>query len=186
MMKNIACVRNRFHFITFGVCNCLQARWLAAGSFRKFFNANQREKNTVVTQKMQASEIKETILQNMGKELNEQGYFVEPAFYHPLTKAKEANLPSDRTNVPNADYLNRTKDGYLSNEQILDIFGKPLDSKDFELSQQEQDALKEDPSQFKAILHLAPSAPCRAHVLNMYLDDCGDESKYLVVLNTKF
>ncbi|KAF0971974.1 hypothetical protein FDP41_009670 [Naegleria fowleri] len=124
---------------------------------------------------MNAAEIKEAIVKNLSSQMNEQGYFTEQTFYHPLTKTKDANLPSDRTNVPNADILNRTKEGYLSNEQILDIFGKPLDSKDYELTTKEQDLLKNDPSQFKAILHLTPAAPCRAHLLNMYLDECGDE-----------
>ena len=129
------------------------------------------------------ADVKQAVLASMKKELNESGYFVEPSFYHPLTKTKDANLPSDRTNVPNADYLKRTKEGYLSNEQILDIFGKPLESKDYELTSQEQDILKNDPSQFKAVLHLAPAAPCKAHVLNMYLDDCADESKFSITYN---
>ena len=124
------------------------------------------------------STVKQTLLNNLGKELNEAGYFTEQSFYHPLTKTKDAKLPSDRTNVPNADILNRTKEGYLSNEQILDIFGKPLDSKDFEITKDEQEILRNDPSQFKAVLHMAPAAPCKAHVLNMFLDDCADESKY--------
>ncbi|KAL9643717.1 hypothetical protein ABK040_016163 [Willaertia magna] len=113
-----------------------------------------------------------TLLPELDVQRGKNYKILEPTFYRPLTRVKDAGLPSDRINVPNADYLSRNREGYLSNEQILDIFGKPLDSKDYEVKSFEVDELKKDPKLFKSMLHLTPAAPCRAHLLNMFTEEC--------------
>ena len=108
-------------------------------------------------------------------------YFVEPKYYK-SPKLKDVNIPDDATNIPNSAHLKYNK--YYSNEEVLDIWAKPLDSKDYVATPEEISRLQANPtnSAFRALLIGSTNAPCVAHLQNMFLDKCNDPGEY----HTKF
>jgi hypothetical protein len=96
-----------------------------------------------------------------------------PKFYK-SPKLKDVDLPDDATNIPHPAH---TKfDHYYSNEEVLDIWAKPLDSKDYLPTKLELEQLRKDPSpdKFRAYVLFGAHAPCNAYILNMKIDKCHD------------
>lgn len=108
-----------------------------------------------------------------GKEYaKEERFYVTP-------KVKDSGFgpeQSDKTNRP--DPVGARVKEVRSREEVLDIWAKPLEFKDYELTALEAEALKADPNAF-GLLHLdSPHAPCRAHIYNMRLDECDNPSMF--------
>lgn len=97
-------------------------------------------------------------------------YFVEPKFYESPT-VREANLDrKGRVDVPNS-YIH-TKNKFLTDDDIMSIWQAPLVG--YELTEEEKTTLATNPG-----LHFyrltVMSGPCKAHLLNMQLDKCGND-----------
>jgi len=96
-------------------------------------------------------------------------YFREPKFYT-SPKVKDANLPDDRTNVPRP-YI-RTNQRFYTNEEILDIWAKPLEG--FQVTAEEQAQINKNPMVVNKLVMMSGESPCKCHVQNMFLDKCED------------
>lgn len=107
-------------------------------------------------------------------------YHVEPQFYK-SPKLKDVDIPDDATNVPNAAH--QKYNHYYSDEEVLDIWAKPLDSKDYlptdsdkehlsKIQDSDLDALQKE-RKFRSLVLLGKHAPCNAHIYNMALDACA-------------
>ncbi|KAL0476855.1 hypothetical protein AKO1_005630 [Acrasis kona] len=98
----------------------------------------------------------------------EEKYYITP-------KVKDSGFgpdQSDRSNRvdPTAMRIKEVR----SREEILDIWAKPLEFKDYEVTPFEKEALRIEPGVL-ALLHLdGPTAPCRAHIYNQRLDECDN------------
>jgi len=85
-------------------------------------------------------------------------------------KVKETKI-NDRTDIPNSYITKEMK--FRSNEEISTIWCKPL--KNFELTEDEKQILKENPKEASKLLFLTEESPCGAHILNMQLDKCFEK-----------
>ncbi len=110
-------------------------------------------------------------------------YYVEEKFYK-SPKVKDANLPEDRTDRANAGYTKYDK--YFTRDEILDIWAKPLDSRDYQVTSEEKGLLQAQPNLFHHFLFVSRHSPCAPHIFNMKLDECNNPSmlhKYSLTQN---
>lgn len=105
-------------------------------------------------------------------------YYVEHQYYK-SPKVKDSNIKDDKTNLVNSPYTNYDK--YYTREEIMDIWAKPLESRDYVVKDTEKKILKATPETFHTLLHLSPAAPCAPHILNMQMDQCNNPSMFFLL-----
>lgn len=98
-----------------------------------------------------------------------QPYFREPKFYVSPT-VKDAKLKDDRVNVANAAHINYTR--YYTNDEILDIWAKPLTG--YQVTAEEKSKIEKDPTVVNSLVFNSEESPCLCHIKNMFLDKCED------------
>jgi hypothetical protein len=139
-----------------------------------FVSVVNRDKQTFINNRRHYH----TVTMSEGEWKPAKKYYSEPKFYK-SPKLKDVDLPDDATNIPHPAH---TKfDHYYSNEEVLDIWAKPLDSKDYLPTKLELEQLRKDPSpdKFRAYVLFGAHAPCNAYILNMKIDKCDDPSMYI-------